>query len=95
MNPNSSSVSLEIKAYIDISIHVSLLQSLLVVNVTLRLPAFSPVPVSASQLEISISDGSAIQRLDRSEVVDQRNRVSIVALARISHQGVESCKLSL
>ena len=71
------------------------MEILLVVNVALRLSALSPVPVFASQLEISIDDGPAIQRLNRSKVVDQRNRASIVSLARISHQGVESCKLSL
>ena len=71
------------------------MEILLVVNVALRLSAFSPVPVSASQLEISIDDGSAIQRLDRSEGIDQRYGCSVASLARVSHQCVKSSKLPL
>ena len=79
----------------DILFHILLLQSLLVVNVALGLSALSPVPVFASQLKISIEDGSAIQRLDGSEVINQRYRCSVASLTRVSHQSVEFCKLSL
>ena len=49
----------------------------------------------ASELKISIEDGSAIQRLWRSEVINQGNGICVATLARISHQQVEFFELPL